>query len=310
MPLGDTDALVSAIRRHTHIPGTHPDYTDALTLADATEELLAYLLPLGLGTKQELWAGPSGRLRLPLVDGQAAYAISHRAAGGKLRAVRLLGPQGEMAPLNNYGREEVGSVPDSPGTPHGLVVEGATFRLFPTPRGLSGWTLEVDTYVRPAELVLPEVCATISEVTVDGGTTTVRAALTATSDGLAVVGALDVVRATPPFDTQAVAAEVMSVTNLGGGTWEFVLSGALDVMVGDWLCQPGTAPVVQAPLEWHPLLARKVAAKQLASLGDMEGAGAKEPDRTPMEGHAKTLVRPRREDVPRRPANGADRWRR
>lgn len=311
MALGTVAALLKSIRRHTSIPATHPSFTDVLTLDDATEELHSYLLPLGLVERQELWAGPVGRLIAPVENGVASYPISPRAAGGKIRAARILDRGGQPCYLSYYGREEVAQASSAPGFPSGLVVEGSTFRLFPVPQGLSGYWLEVDIYIRPAALVPLAKTATILNVSVADGSTSVAALRTTDNAEIFDDAAeLDIVSVTPPFDTKSLQTTVVTSTPTGGGVYELLLDGELTTLgLGDYICLPGEAPVVQAPLEWHPLLALKVATRQLASLGDEGGAKMKGGEGAQKERQAVTLIRPRREDVPRKATNGMDRWR-
>lgn len=311
MAIGDTTALLRSIRRHTHIPDTHPSFGDADTLADATEELHSYLLPLGMAERQELWAGPSGRFRFPVVNGQSAYPVSPRAVGGKLRQVRLVDSQGVPAILNTYGREDVARWVDDTGLPSGLTVEGSVYRLFPTPRALTGYYLEVDVYLRPSELVPVEETASILGCTAISGGVTLLVLWTAENDALFSLSTitLDVVAGTPPFDASAIDVFVASREDLGGGLWNVTLATESTISVGDYLCLPGQSPVVQAPLEWHPLLALKVATRQLASLGDSESAQMKGSEGGQKERQASTLIRPRRDDVARKPRNGMDKWR-
>lgn len=311
MATGTTSALLQSIRRHTHLPATHPSFTDVLTLADATEELLSYLLPLGLSERQELWAGPVGRLVFPVENGTASYPIHPRAAGGKIRAARLLDSQGSPSYLAYLGREEVAQAYDRTSVPYGLVVEGGTLRLFPTPQSLTGYWVEVDIYIRPAALVTAEKTATVLNVSIGSGSTSVTAIRT--TDNAEIFDAaseLDVVSLTPPFDTKLLQATVVTATPTGGGVYELLLDGEFTTLgLGDYVCLPGEAPVVQAPLEWHPLLALKVATRQLASLGDEGGMKMKGGEGAQKERQATTLIRPRREDVARKPSNGMDRWR-
>lgn len=316
MPQGDTAALLKSIRRHTHLPSTHPDYSDEATLGDATEELHSYILPLGMGERQELWAGPTGRALVTLENGRSTYPIPGRAVGAKLRAVRLLGPSSESQVLNWYGREDTARMRDDGGMPTGLVVEGATFRLFPTPRNLSGWRMEVDTYVRPGELVPVTSAAPVAFFDAPSGGVTNLYCLTA-SVPLPLLNGLwtkvDVVSSTPPFDARLLEVLISEMESGVGGGGEYtrvaVDAELSEVVAGDWLAFPGQSPVVQAPLEWHPLLALKVATKQLGGIGDMDAVRLKGAEGGQKEKQATTLIRPRREDVARKVGNGMDRWR-
>lgn len=308
MAAGDTTELIRSIRRHTHIPATHPSFSDELTLVDATEELRSYLLPLGMSERQELWAGPVGRLQFPL-ENQPLYAIPPRAVGGKVRSARLLDPRGTPTFLSTYGREDVAQVRDTGGMPQGLTVEGSFLRLFPTPRNLPGYVLELDIHVRPAELVPRAWTAPILSAALGTGSTTLRVTRTTANAALFTAEWLDVVAATAPFDYRAFGVAVVSVANVSGSLWEVVLDTEAPIAAQDYLCLPEQAPVVQAPLEWHPLLALKTAARQLASLGDLEAVRAKAQEGAQKQEQAATLIRPRREDVPRKPRNGFEKWR-
>lgn len=311
MPLtGDTTALLASIRRHTSIPATHPSFTDEQVLADATEELLTYLLPLGMVERQELWAGPTGRLRVPLVLGQADYPIPARAAGAKVRAARLLDSQGNPIHLNYYGREEIARRYDDGSPPDGLVLEGGSIRLFPTPRSMPpGYTLEVEFYVRPGQLILQQRAARVIAVTPSVGGTVLTVQEPPDNADLMLASVVDVVSGRAPYDMQALEATVLDRDNLGSGVWAITVASSADFQMGDWLCGPGETPVVQAPLEWHPLLALRTAVRELTSVGDMEAAGVKQRQLDAQAKAATTIVRPRREDVPRKPTNGMDRWR-
>lgn len=308
MAVGDTTELIRSIRRHTHIPAAHPSYTDELTLVDATEELRSYLLPLGLVERQELWAGPVGRLQFPLTN-TPLYAIPPRAVGGKIRSARLLDSTGTPTYLSTYGREQVAQVRDTGGVPTGLTVEGSFLRLYPTPRNLPGWVLELEIYVRPAALVPRAATAPIQSVSPGSGSTTFRVTRTTANEDLFSAEWLDVVAGAPPFDYRAFNVAVVSVANVSGSTWEVVLDTEFDAAAQDYLCLPEQAPVVQAPLEWHPLLALKTAARQLASLGDLEAVQAKGAEGAQKEKQAPSLIRPRRDDVARKPRNGMNQWR-
>lgn len=308
MAAGDTSELIRSIRRHTHIPATHPSFSDELTLVDATEELCSYLLPLGLVERQELWAGPVGRLQFPLTN-TALYAIPPRAVGGKIRSARLLDTTGRPTYLSTYGREDVAQVQDSGRVPTGLTVEGSFLRLYPTPRNLPGWVLELDIYVRPAALVPVTRAAPLLSVTPGATTTTVTVTRTLANDALFTAPTLDVVAGAPPFDYRVLAAPVVSRTVVSGTTWQVVLGTTAALSASDYLCMPEQAPVVQAPLEWHPLLALKTAARQLASLGDLEAVQAKGAEGAQKQTQAASLIRPRRDDVPRKPRNGMNKWR-
>lgn len=307
---GDTLELLADVYRHAFIPGSQQTYLPADTLAVATNELRSYVLPQLMARRGEFYFGPPGRVSLPIQEGISLYRIPSRAVGAKIRSARLLDLQGNPYPLATYEWDDVSKWAPQKGMPTGLTLEGGQVRLYPTPQGLAGCTLEIATYVRPGALVLPSACAPIAIVGYNpgAGTTLVYTPAQSTPVPIQTSMALDVVRSDAPFETAAVNANVTGWA-ASGDNIVFILSGTLDVPVGSFLCLPGQSPVVQLPLEWYPLLAVKTAATQLTSLGDIGMAKAKLAELESMEKGLGVLVTPRREDASRKVGNGMNKWR-
>lgn len=309
MPTGDTTALLKSIRGHTQLPTAQITFDDATTLDVATEELHSYILPTLLQERQEFWIGASGRLVYPLAEGVARYAIPPRAAGAKIRSARLLDITGTPMTLATYELEDVNRWVTDAGQPSGVVLEGSTIRLYPTPRGLAGWTLELVYYLRPGRLVPLASTGIVQSSATGSGNTFLTVVRTADNDDIFTSPKLDIVSATSPFDTVWMEAEVFQTQNISGSLWEIEFFGAMSIPVGSYICVPETAPVVQAPLEWHPLLALKVAARQLASVGDTDLAQVKTAEMREKEAKSGIVIRPRREDAGRKVRNGSAKWR-
>lgn len=308
---GDTLGLIADVYRHAFMPASQQTYLPADTLAVATNELRSYVLPQLMARREEFYFGPPGRVSLPIQEGVSLYRIPSRAVGAKIRSARLLDREGSPYPLATYEWDEVSRWTPCKGIPSGLTLEGGQVRLYPTPQGLAGYTLEIATYVRPGALVLPSACASIVRVgqNLTAGTTVVYTPESATPIPIQTSMSLDVVRSDAPFETAAVNASVNGWA-ASGGNIAFILNGIFDIPVGAFLCLPGQSPVVQLPLEWYPLLALKTAATQLTSLGDIGMAKAKLEELKMLEGNVGALVTPRREDSARKVANGMNKWRR
>lgn len=308
---GDTLELLAAIRQNAFIPAAQATFTDAQTLASATSQLRGYILPKLMSRRGEFYAGAPGRYSVAAQEGVSTYRIPSRGVGAKLRAARLLDRNGDPTHLNMYEQEEVARWPTSRGTPHGLVVEGGSVRLYPTPQGLSGYTLELSVFVRPAALVLPAEAVWVANFVVDAVANTSTLTIPNTTllpVPLDVVGAkIDAVGATSPFETLAIDTAVLSTLD-DGTNYVVVLEGAIQAPDGAWLCLPGTAPVVQLPLEWHPMLVLKTATSQLSSLGDSQMAAMKSEELKELEANSGPLVTPRRDDAGRKVKNGMNKW--
>jgi hypothetical protein len=308
---GDTLELLAEIKRHAFIPSSQQTYTDAETLAVATSALRGYILPKLMARRGEFYFGPPGRVTVSVQEGVSLYRIPSRAVGAKVRSARLLDRQGNPIPLATYEWDDVSKWPPLKGTPEGLTMEGSQVRLYPEPQGLSGYTLELATYVRPGALALPADCVQVLSA-VPGpvaGTTSISVLIADTPATMLDSFAFDVVSMDSPFESLAVGAPLYSFGTIGA-SYQFTVTGTLEVPPGSWLCLPGNSPVVQLPLEWHPMLALKAAATQLASLGDIGMSKSKLEELRLLEDNTGPLVTPRREDASRKVGNGMNKWRR
>jgi hypothetical protein len=73
-----------------------------------------------------------------------------------------------------------------------------------------------------------------------------------------------------------------------------VTTGAVDrFSVGDWVSNTDTSPVVQAPVEFHDVLAQKVAVKVLEAKGMTEKLNSARQELGRMEADASNLITPR-----------------
>lgn len=308
---GDTLELLASIRQNAFIPAAQSTFTDVQTLASATGQLRGYILPKLMSRRGEFYAGAPARVSVPVLEGVDTYRIPTRAVGAKVRSARLLDPLGNPTHLNTYELEEVQRWPTtSPGTPHGLTIEGGSIRLYPKPQGLAGWVLEISTFLRPAALITPNMAMEIvgTEATTSGTTDVLFPTGTAPIFGFLAPERYDVVEASSPFETRAADVSVLDVDD-DGVYLRVEVSGVFSAPAGSWLCVSGTAPVVQLPLEWHPMLVLKTAASQLSSLGDMAMAAAKLKELEGFEENSGPLVTPRRDDAARKVKNGMNKWR-
>lgn len=307
---GDTLELLADVYRHAFIPSSQQTYMQADTLAVATSELRSYVLPQLMARRGEFYFGPPGRVTFPVQEGVSLYRIPSRAVGAKIRSARLLDLQGNPYPLATYEWDDVSKWAPCKGTPTGLTMEGGQVRLYPTPQGLAGYTLEIATYVRPGALVLPSACAPALSVVPSPamGTTDVTISTATKPDAFGVDSYFDITLVDSPFETVCVLAPADSVIDDGTVT-TITLSGLFQAPAGSLLSLAGQSSMVQLPLEWHALLALKTAATQLTSLGDIGMAKAKLEELKMLEGNVGNLVTPRREDASRKVGNGMNKWR-
>lgn len=313
----DTLAFLRDVRLRTRIPPSQLNYTDADTLAVATEELWGDVCPLVMSEQQEHFVTRSDTA---LVESQATYRIPARAMGAKLRDAVLLNQNtGDTFNLVRWEPEQVVTRERDVGLPTGFTVEGTFLRLYPTPRNVGGYALRMTFYGRPGALVLPEGACKVSAVNTATGLltlspqTTNGAGQVTAGNPDTVLGAggsvsVDVVRATPHYESLTVDA-VGTYTPAPARTLQLTPAQAAEVVVGDWVCLPGQAPVVQLPPELHALLVLRTASVQLAATGDSQGASETAGLAAEKAKRAGALVLPRVDGQPRKQTNGFGRWR-
>lgn len=266
----DTSELVSDIQERGSLPSNDARFTSAKILAAATLELREGIAGMLAASRTEHLVYP---YTVPVVSGTAAYRMPPRAVGGALRNVSFLDTADNPRRLREVSADEVELVGGSSnqGTPFGYYVRNYEVVLVPQPN-VAG-TLSMPYYARPSKLVAASAVLPIVEVNIVGSAVeltleyTDPAALTPFPYNRTT---LDVVRATPGFETLvADGANSSPTNNVGTVTITFASTSALQVpSPGDYVCVPGQAPVPQAPVELHGLLAARTARRLVKAVGD------------------------------------------
>jgi len=288
-----TTELLADIRRLGQLPTS---ISDAELLAHANYEAQNYLSSLLLRTAEEYL---TQTVDVPLVAGQARYAIPRRSVGSRVRDVALV-RAGTPYHLPRLKPEQIDSYQTTlRGCATGFYLDAANIVLLPTPSAAD--TLRVRYYVRPARLTtLGSFCIQITAVTPDTPTAG-RTRLTFGSYSLSG-GVCDVVSGLQPFETKGLD---MTAANVTGTTLDVAASALLAVpVVGDYLCQPDFAPVVQAPIECFGLLAQRAAARALQGLGYLEESNAAWQAAGAREADVVAILTPRTDGNPKRLTGG------
>jgi hypothetical protein len=298
----DTTQLLSDIKERGSLPDNDARFTDALLLRAATLELREGVAPLLSNARAEylVYTYP-----VAVVSGTAAYRMPPRAIGGALRNVSFNDSAGNPHRLRELSSDEVetiGAITDG-GTPYGYYLRNYHVVLVPVPN-VSG-TLEMPYYARPNKLVLvaEDPATEGAGVVVGVSYNTVADTLTLFAENVPTnlqpadtAMPLDIVRATPGFETLVSAAETqVSVSEPSPGTWQYVISSITEnpnVAVGDYICESGQAPVPQVPVELHGLLAVRAARRAVKSVGD-DRWQALDADVAELEEKAKDWLKPR-----------------
>ncbi len=284
-----TTALLASIKRRGMFPSNTDTFSTTDFLAIATEELQNNIFDLLISVRHEEYGVAD--YDQTVVAGTATYAMPARAAGDKLRAVQIAGSDGLYRPLQRFEPEQVHQYGAS-GSVEGYVFQDNSVILVPTPAA-AGDTLRQKYYRRPNALVLPAAVATISSI--DAGRTVITTTATIPATFAASLR-MDIIDNNPGFRTLVMDA---LTTNTTSGTLISVTAALpASVTAGDYVCLAGESPVVQAPVELHPLLAQRSVAKILEALGDAKAKIAKDAC-AEMRAEAITFLGPRSDGSPK-----------
>lgn len=263
MAAGDTTELLADIRERGSLPSDDLRYTDAKLLTAATKELREGVAPLLHSTRAEHMVYT---YEASVTAGTSTVRIPPRAlGGGGLREVRWQPASSNRSlSLVEVSADRAHEWEQASGTPSHYYMRNASVVLLPTPDAAG--TLHMPYYARPNALVATSSTNAFTKAGANGGT--VDGDVTAT---YAVGTSVDVVRATPGFETLIAGAMVTSAT-YDGDSDETEIVFSLDFeesQPGDLLLSTaGNASVVQAPLELHGLLAARTVRRVLKAAGD------------------------------------------
>lgn len=272
MPEYDTTALVEDVRQRGSLPANDLRFTAAQIRAAATLELREGVAPLLSTSRAEHLVYP---YTVAVVSGTSTYRMPPRAIGGSLRNVSFVDSANTAIRLRELSMDEVETIGTSTnqGTPFAYYTQNYSVVLVPVPN-VAG-TLSMPYYARPNALVLQGSSAVsgarcVALTSVSGDTTFITI-VTSPPTVLTAATRVDIVRATPGFETLVAGAPV--TVEFLGGSYRFTITGlasgvGLSIATGDYLCLPNEAPVPQVPVELHGLLAARTARRLLKAVGD------------------------------------------
>lgn len=287
-----TDFLVD-VRRVGQFPTQTPSsLDDASLLLEGDRALQDSLVPLLLRTQEEFLVR---RLTQALTAGTGAYPIPRRSVGSRVRDVFYV-QSGSRNALPRLRPEQLRDFTTTArGQPRGFYLDAANIILLPAPQAAD--SLEIAIYVRPGRMVATTSARALTSVSVGTSLTTLGFA-TYSTFGTTV----DVISKDPPFEHKGLDLATASVTT----TSLTVPNASLlaTPVVGDWIATPDTSPVMQLPVEAHPLLVQRAAASVMQGLGYLEEAIALEKKADRMERDVIDVLTPRTDGSPSRVTGG------
>lgn len=290
-----TTDLLAEVRRAGQLPtATTASLADADLLAHADKAMQSSLVPLLLRVQEEYLVR---RVTATLTAGTAAVPISRRAVGSRVRDCFYV-RNGVRTPLVRLRPEQIGDyLQTATGQPFGYYLDAANVVLVPAPAAAD--TLEMAIYVRPGRFTATTNARQFA-VTTDSPTAG-RTTLTYTSWS-PTGSTVDVISAQPPFEAKGLD---MVFTAIGATSIHVATASFLGApVVNDWVALPDTSPVIQLPVELHPLLFQRTAEYALRALGYLEEAAAAQQMADRMTADAVAVLTPRTDGEPRRVTGG------
>ena len=240
--------LLEDIKTRGMVPTSQNTYTSARFLILVNDEIRSSMLPLVLKCRANYFEYNVDTA----LDSTGTYPISTRAIGGKVNNLALIsGTQRLDLP---WGSEE--ELSDTSVSPTGTAVAYIKGnQVITVPQSISEYTtLRMGIYLRPSEVVAQSSAAQITAINTGTRTLTFTSGTVPSSWTTSMT--FDLVQQNPHFDTLAIDQAISTIT-----TTTMIFSSALPsrLAVGDWVGLAGQSPIIQLPLELHPLLAQRVA---------------------------------------------------
>lgn len=265
--------LIDAVKSLASIPSSQNLFSTADFLRFANRTLSLKLSPLLKSVREEYHVV---RKDYTVAADQTDYRIPRFAVADALRDVKLIDSSGNEESLARLEPEFI------TGEERGFFLEGNRVVLAWTPDGSEG-TLRLTYERRAGRLVAATACAQVTSIA--GNNVTVSLVPSTFATGVEV----DMIEANPGFDWLATDKEL---TGVSGTTLTFasVPSGLAE---GDWIALAGESPVIQMPLELHPLLEQHVAIQCLQAQDKKAAAKEMKDDLKDMEQDALKVLTPR-----------------
>lgn len=291
-----TTDLLTEVRRVGQFPAaSSSSLADADLLAQADRVMQASIVPLILRLQEEFYVR---RVTQTLTAGTGTYPVPRRAVGSRIRDIQYV-RGGIRSPLPRLRPEQiVDFITSATGYPFGFYLDAANINLLPAPGGSD--TLSIAIFVRPGRLVATTTARQIATVTADSPTAG-RTKLTFSA--YSTFGStIDLISAQSPFEHKAldVATANVTTTSLDVATSDLLSAPS----VGDWVTAPDTSPVMQIPVEAHPLLVERTAQYVMRGLGYLEEAASLAQSADRMEADVVSVLTPRTDGSPRRLTGG------
>lgn len=291
--------LIESAKDRSFAPISQSTFQDADILRIANEEQLRVAAQI-IRVREDFFYA---RATQTMTAGKDHYLVPKLASGNALKALFWVDSAGNKRLLQRRDIDRIGEYSTGRGDSECFYFEGDEVVLMNPPSG--GDSLLFVFSRRPNRLILTEDCAKITSVSSGAGTSTFTVNTDLSAD-LSTSDEVDFIRATSPF---TVWAEEVAITAITASTIAVATTDVVDVdgstvepAATDYIAPAGYTNIPMLPIEFHPVLAQRVACRMLSSLGDLNKLGAAKMELKEIEDDALAIIKNRAESAPERPS--------
>lgn len=290
--------LIRSIKSRALIPTNQATFTDADFLRFANEELLIGLIPSILSFNEDYLLKED---EIPLVSGQNNYKIPANALGNRLRDVKYKDNSGTIFEMSRISIGDIHQYSNSnnAASHRHFYVKNDEIVLLGTNSGVG--VLLMSYYRRPNEIVEEKRGAVITNIQVSGSDTIITVNKIPTE--FAVTLEMDLNQTKSPHQTLTEAVIPTAINSLDKTITFNTIDVPDELKITDHICLTGETIVPQVPTDLHVVLAQRVAARCLESLGDTQGLGNANAKIAEMEQKTSNILNNRVEDAPKKVVN-------
>lgn len=293
-----TNTLIESVKRRAMIPETQQTFQEVDFLAFANEEMDLGIIPHVLSFHEEYFVYTE---LITIESNKSRYEIPTRAVGNKLRELAYQDSSGNIFEMTRIKIDDLPSYQNNviQGSFTMFYVEGTDIVLVPEASSSPTGFLRFSYYLRPNEMVSEDRVSIITNIDRNTGEISVDSVPT----NIIISELLDFVQTKPPHKTLALDVSATSINNIAKTITFDPADIPASLAVGDQIALAGETIVPQVPSDLHSMLAQRVAARCLESLGDVQGLGSANAKLAEMEQKTGTIIDDRVEGAPLKVVN-------
>jgi hypothetical protein len=293
-----SDELIKSVKRRAMIPANQSTFQDEDFLAFANEEMSIGLVPTILQLHEDYLMFEE---RIPMAQGTVRYQIPYRAIGNKLRDVAYRDRNGNVYEMTRITKDDLPyyNGPVSTSRVYAFYIENNEICLVPENITIAGGFLQVTYYMRPNSLVLLSNVGVITNI----NRTTGEVSLDKIPSNFSTTKLFDMVQINSPHKTLDYDLTATAINPVTKSITFTTTDIPTNLQVGDHICLATESAVPQVPSDLHVVLAHRVAARCLESMGDLENLQAANQKLAEMEAKTPNLIDNRVESAPLKVVN-------